>query len=174
MDFFLRDIDTKNEKEIDLIVYRTMETVLETIPEFKHDPDLALKVFANFTFDQMKTMIKGDFKSPNHRVLVAIDRKSNNVLGHSIFSVKKDDEGRCYGFCFSRYVDSSARRNGIATTLLKEQELWWREKSAEYVLAHTHETNTKLQSVFLKQGFEKSELIKGKHYCYFELRKPLV
>ena len=34
-DFYIRDIDTKNEEEINLVVNRSMETVLETIPEFE-------------------------------------------------------------------------------------------------------------------------------------------
>ena len=173
MEFYLRDIDVTNEAEINLIVERAMETVLETIPEFERSREIALNTFSNFTFDQMKEMFKRDYDNPDHRTIVAVDKNANSVVGHAIFSLKVDSENQNFGFCYSRFVHPNARKNGIASAFLKEQEKWWRERNASYILAQTHETNIKLQKLFLKHGFEKKGPIKGKVYSYYELRKKL-
>ena len=88
------DIDTRNDEEINLVVSRTMETVLETIPEFEGSAEIALSVFSNFTHEQMKAMILKDFDNPNHRILVAEKDSTNEVVAHAIFSIKEDDDGK--------------------------------------------------------------------------------
>jgi ribosomal protein S18 acetylase RimI-like enzyme len=173
MDFLIRDINEKDEGEIDLVVNRAMETVLETCPEFKGSSELALEAFSNFTFDQMKAMFKSVYGNNHHRTLVAIQNDTNEVVAHSIFSIKTDTQGIKYGFCYSRYVLPRMRRNGIASALLREQEIWWIKNKAEYATAQTHETNLKLQNLFVKHGYEKIGPIQGKHYSCYELKKYL-
>ena len=173
MKFTIRDIDIRNDEEINLVVSRTMETVLETIPEFEGSAEIALSVFANFTHEQMKAMIQKDFDNPNHRILVAEKDSTNEVVAHAIFSIKEDDDGKKFGFCFSRFVKMSERRNGVADSLLKLQEKWWIERCAEYVVAQTHVKNLKLQKLFEKNGYEKEGPINGGHYSYFKLFKTL-
>lgn len=174
MNYFLRDIDTQNDEEVSLIAYRTMETVLETIPEFEGRADYALKAFSNFTHGQMRAMIEKDFNNPAHRIIVAIDKSSGQVVGHSIFSIKVDDDSRKYGFCFSRYIQKSFRKKGIASQMLVLQEKWWREKGASYIVAHTHQSNIKLQKLFQKYGFQKEGPFQGSHFSYFKLEKSLL
>tara|TARA_B100000925_G_scaffold99377_1_gene72734 strand:+ start:4964 stop:5548 length:585 start_codon:yes stop_codon:yes gene_type:complete len=173
MKFTIRDVDTRNDEEVNLVVSRTMETVLETIPEFEGNAEIALSVFSNFTHEQMKAMIQKDFDNPNHRILVAEKDSTNEVVAHAIFSIKEDADGKKFGFCFSRFVKISERRNGIADSLLKLQEKWWVERGAGYVLAHTHVCNLKLQKLFKKNGYEKEGPINGGHYSYLKLSKTL-
>tara|TARA_X000000950_G_C13771636_1_gene601274 strand:+ start:185 stop:721 length:537 start_codon:yes stop_codon:yes gene_type:complete len=171
MEYLIRDIDPKKHKEIDLTVNRAMQTVLETIPEFKGAPENALKVWPNFTFDKMKEMFIKDYSNPDHRTLFLVDTSKDFIIGHAICSIKRDEELNKYGYCFSRYIDPEYRKRGLATKLLKEQEKWYVEKSAKYILAETHENNSKLKGLFEKQGYIIQGPLKGPHYNYFTLKK---
>ena len=171
MEYGIRDIDPTNQQEISLTVRRAMETVLETIPEFKNDPDNALKAWPNFTFEKMKEMFVKDYDNPDHRTFLIVDPEKNFILGHAICSIKEDDALNKYGYCFSRYINPEYRRKGLATKLLKEQEKWYVERKVKYVLAHTHENNTKLKGLFEKHGYTSQGPIKGPFYNYFNLKK---
>ncbi|MBT6325314.1 MAG: GNAT family N-acetyltransferase [Bdellovibrionales bacterium] len=173
MDFYIRVIDKESDSELSLVTKRTMDTVLETIPEFEGSEDIARKAFPNFSFIEMKKMIKKDFDNKNHRLLLAISNKTNEILGHAIFSLKTDDNDKKYGFCFSRYVIPEARKIGIGSLLLKEQEIFWKNNHAEYIIAHTHQKNVKLQNLFLKHDYKMRGPIKGDHYHYFALKKDI-
>ncbi len=173
MDFYIRSIDKQSDSELSLVTKRSMETVLETIPEFKNSEDIARKAFSNFSFNEMREMIKKDFDNKNHMLLLAISKETKDILGHAIFSIKIDDNERKYGFCFSRYVIPEVRKHGIASELLKEQEVFWKNNHAEYIIAQTHHKNVKLQNLFLKHGYQMIGPKEGNHYHYFELIKEL-
>ena len=147
MDFSIRDINSNDHNEIDLVVNRSMQTVLETIPEFEGKSENALKIWPNFTFDQMKDMFVKNYGNPEHRTILVVDNDSQKVAGHAICSVKKDDNNDKYGFCFSRFIHFDYRQKGLATSLLKEQEKWWKQQGVKYILAQTHETNFKLRGL---------------------------
>ena len=100
MSFYIRDLDQCDSDEVDLVVNRAMETVLETIPEFEGKKENALKIWSNFTFEQMKAMFVKDFDSLAHRIFVAVDDSTQKVVGHAICSYKTDDAGERYGFVF--------------------------------------------------------------------------
>ena len=173
MSYIIRDLDQSDSDEVDLVVNRAMETVLETIPEFEGKKENALKIWSNFTFEQMKSMFVKDFDSRAHRIFVAVDDSTQKVVGHAICSYKTDDVGKTYGFCFSRYIHPDFRRKRLAHKLYNEQELWWRENSAEYVVAQTHETNIKLKNLFVKNGFDVEGPVEGELYNYYVLKKYL-
>ena len=75
------------------------------------------------------------------------------------------------GYCFSRYIDPRYRKRGFATKLLKEQEKWYVEKKVKYILAHTHESNSKLKGLFEKHGYISQGPCEGPHYNFFTLKK---
>ena len=43
MNYVIRDLDQNNNDEMDLVVNRTMETVIETIPEFEGKKKMPLR-----------------------------------------------------------------------------------------------------------------------------------
>ena len=98
-DIKIRDINIKSESELDLVTNRCMETILETIPEFDNNPEKAQKKFSNFSFIEMRKMIKNSLADSNHKLLVAVNSKQE-IVGHAIFSLKKDESNILYGFCF--------------------------------------------------------------------------
>ena len=171
MNFTLRTINRDSSEELDLVTKRVMETVLETIPEFERDSNKALEAFPNFTHEQMREMLKSVFNNPDHELLVAENKETSDVIGHSIFSLKTDKDGKRFGFCFSRYVVPKFRKRGVASELIKYQEYWWLKGGATYAFAQTHQQNIKLQALFEKHGFEKEGPIEGKFFSYFNLRK---
>lgn len=173
MTYKLREINENNPLEIDWVTKHTMATVLESIPEFENDPAQAHKQFSNFTFPQMRKMIVNDLPNNNHRILVVEELNTGNIVGHSIFSVKENEDGMKYGFCFTRFIAPNHRKKGLATKLLQQAEEWWEMNGARYIIAHTHVTNSKLQQLFLKFGFKKNGPHQGNGYMYYTLRKEL-
>lgn len=77
----------------------------------------------------MKEMISSSLTNKNHKILVAV-KKNNDVIGHSIISMKTDNNNILYGFCFSRFIQREYRRLGIGSQLLPEAEKWWIKNGA--------------------------------------------
>ncbi|WP_372369517.1 N-acetyltransferase family protein [Candidatus Uabimicrobium sp. HlEnr_7] len=157
----IRKVDRNDNNAVDLITRRCMETVLETIPEFQGDPQIARRTFSNFTFEEMRNMLVTSLTKPEHEILVAIKEDVQQIVAHSIFSIKKDNKNISYGFCYSRYVNPDHRQQGLGSRLLKEQENWWVQRNAKYAVAQTHTTNIKLKKLFEKHGFIASKPQQG-------------
>src|ERR1043165_9948652 len=145
MQIHIREIDKESESELRVVTERCMSAILETIPEFESDESLAKKSLPNFTFAQMQQMIRNDFDDPMKRIAVATIEGA--VVGQSLYSIKKDEAGQLYGFCFSRYVNPDFRRKGVARALLVDAIKWFQDNNVTYIIAHTHTTNIKLQSL---------------------------
>lgn len=156
VEYRVRVLDPANEAEIDTVTRMCMATVLDTIPEFEHDEERARKALPNFTFGQMREMIRADLPKPTHRFLVATD-PSGRVVGHSMISRKVDPAGQRYGYFFSRYVAPPHRRRGISARLMQEALAWFDGYDWDYLLAHTHASNTPLQGLFARFGFRVVE-----------------
>lgn len=133
-----------------------MTTVLDAIPEFEHDEERARSALPNFTFGQMREMIRADLSKPTHRFLVATDG-SGRIVGHSMISRKVTAGGRRYGYFFSRYVEPPHRRRGVASMLMDEAMAWFDGYDWDYLLAHTHSSNEPLQLLFQGYGFRVVE-----------------
>jgi GNAT superfamily N-acetyltransferase len=148
-----------------------MAAVLETIPEFRGSEEIARTHLPNFTMEAMSGMIRADLYDPAKRIMLAI--ADERIVGQALYSVKTDEEGRRYGFCFSRYVLPEYRRKGIARKLLADALEWFKEKGASYAIAQTHITNIPLQHLFEREGFTISEPQPGP-WQYYELKKEIL
>lgn len=171
--YYIREIAIDSNSELELVTKNCMQTVLETIPEFDNNPEKVKREFKNFSFEDMKLMIKNDLGKKDHKLLVAVNNKEE-IIGQSIFSVKTDIENIKYGFCFSRYVSPLYRKKGIGIKLLELAEEWWIENKAVYAVAQTHIENHKLKSLFMKMNYETSEAKQNNVYKYYELKKYLI
>jgi ribosomal protein S18 acetylase RimI-like enzyme len=170
MQIVIREIDKSSEDELRLVTEQCRQAILETIPEFENNESVARKSLSNFTFDQMQQMIRNDFHDPTKRIVVATF--DGALVGQSLYSIKTDEAGTMYGFCFSRYVKPDFRRMGIARALLADSIKWFQDRNASYILAHTHTTNDKLQSLFKEFGFVLEGPFSDK-WQYFTLTKRL-
>ena len=173
MRYKIRTIDNSAHNELDWVTLKCMETILETIPEFEEDEQLVKRHYSNFTFSQMRKMIADDIPKKDHQILVIEYTPTKELVGHSIFSIKKDTNEIRYGHCYSRYISPDHRRKGLASKLLVNAEDWWLRKGAKYAIAHTHIHNYKLQKLFLKFDYLLSDQKEGKAWPYFELLKQL-
>ncbi len=170
MRIHIREADKSNFNEIDLVIGRAMEAVLETIPEFNSDPKLAREVFPDFTYEKTKGLILGsDSSDRHHRILVASD-EHDELIGHSVFSIKTDADNLAYGSFFSHYLTPEHRRFGIASRLLASAEEWMMGLGSKYAKAQTHIKNIKAQNLFRKCGYQVTGSLIGR-WPYYELKK---
>lgn len=169
----IRELNLSNLQEVDLIVGRYMETVLESTPELNHDPNMAREVLPDFTYSQAKEIIVGHHSDGENRILVATDL-NGELMGHSIFKLKTHNEDhRKFGFFFSRYVSPEHRRFGIASALLSSAELWLKQMGASYALAYCHVKNHKIQNLFKKHAYQIEGPKMGR-WPFYELKKALL
>jgi ribosomal protein S18 acetylase RimI-like enzyme len=152
----IRELDANSERELDTVTRMCMNTVLDTIPEFAHDEERARKHLPNFTFEQMREMIRADLHKPTHRFLVAV-AEDGRIVGHSMFSRRKTPDGRRFGYFFSRYVEPAHRRKGIGASLMTQALAWFEEDRPDFLVAHTHATNEPLRRLFEQHGFRVVE-----------------
>jgi GNAT superfamily N-acetyltransferase len=170
MQYHLRALDSQSPDELHLVTERCMETVLETIPEFEGRIELARAALPNFSHEEMSAMIRSDLYDANKRLMVAV--AGNQIVGQALYSVKQDEHGVTYGFCYSRYVHPDHRKQGVATALLRDALAWFTAMSARYAIAHTHVTNVALQRLFLASGFSLDGPFEGR-WPYYLLKKQL-
>lgn len=152
MTYAIRDLNQESETEIDTVSRWCIETVLDTIPEFERSHERARAALPNFTFEQMRDMIRADFERTTHRFLVAVDDE-DRLVGHSMVSRKVDDGGRRFGYFFTRYVDPDHRRQGVGSALLSTALAWFDEQRWDYLLAQTHAMNDAARTLFERRGF---------------------
>lgn len=153
----IRPLRADRKQEIDAIVRMSMQTVLDTVPEFGGEPERAREHFSNFTYAQMREMYERDQNRPQtHRFLVAEDA-SGKLVGHSIFFKRVPDDEPSWGYLFTRYITPEYRRQGIGSALLQQAMTWFDEQGVAYVMAHTHATNEALQGLLLKHHFQVVE-----------------
>lgn len=151
--FTIRRITDATAPELDTMVRKAMQTVLETAPEFKGREEFAKSAFPNFDFDSMKSMFQEAVVLSTYQFLWVED-EDRRFVGHSIFSIKTESDGRKFCSFYTRYVEPEHRRKGVGERLLSKAEDWSREQGAAYMLAQTHVTNLPLQSLFRKNGFQ--------------------
>ena len=53
VEIIIRDLNTDNESELDLVVNRCIKTVLETIPEFDNNMQKTREQYRKFSFNEM-------------------------------------------------------------------------------------------------------------------------
>lgn len=147
-----------------------MEAVIETISDFEGSEEKARRSLPNFSREAMERMIASDFEDPTRRIVVATS--GDEVVGQALYSLKIDEGGRRYGYCFSRYVLPSYRRRGIASLLLDDALTWFAKNGACYARAETHIANAGIQNLFRKKGFSLSGPYEGP-WSYYILRKEL-
>ena len=157
--YTLRPINFGREDEVDLVVARSMQTILDTIPEFEGDSVKARQKVKNFTHEEMKAMYVKDHltRSATHRFLGAV-AATGDLVGHIIFFVR-DTEATKMGYIFTLYVAPEHRNRGVARALAAEAVRWLKERGAMLVVAHTHATNAIPIALAAGHGFQVGERV---------------
>ncbi|MGE0191452.1 MAG: N-acetyltransferase family protein [Planctomycetota bacterium] len=170
MTFRIRELKPTSPSELDTVTRWAMATPLESIPELEGSAALALAQWPNFTFGRMRAMFAESLPKPSHRFLVA-EGPDGQLVGHSMIFHKVDDDGRPYGYFFTRYVLPAHRRLGAASALMAEALAWFGHLDLAYLQAHTHATNVALQRLYARHGFS---IVGGQAEPWptVELRRP--
>ena len=162
----LRDLDQGNEAEFDRIVEFCLETIRETLPEIRENPES----LPNNDFPSMKSMLRLSFGNPEKRFVV-IEDENGNIVGHSIFKIDSNDTGERFGYLFTRYVLPEHRKKGLGSKLLEEALQWFDKVGMDRVDAATHINNLPLQGLLQKYGFKIVEQKQGRWPFYVLSKK---
>jgi len=158
VEYKIRPVNRQSEKEINTIIAFAMMTIWETCQEAREKPEN----IPNFNFDIMKINFMNAMQKADHRYLVAVN-DSGDICGHCIFKMSVDKNDVPYGYCWTRYVLPLYRRQGIARAFLEKALVWFKEKEATYVKAHTHRSNEPLMNLFKSFNFEVKEISSSKY-----------
>jgi ribosomal protein S18 acetylase RimI-like enzyme len=171
IEYTIEQVTASDTERLAVITGMCMMTVLETIPEFGGDENVARQSLPNFTFQQLQEMLERSAASQAHRILAAVTA-DGRVVGYSIVSLKVDDAGLPYGYLFSRGVRHEHRRQGIASRLLEVAEEWFAGNGVDYLRAETHTGNVALRSLLEQHGFAVTATEAGA-WPYHVLQKSL-
>ena len=146
----LRDIDARNSEEIALVAERMGATLIEVEGQVLYDLDWRIQR-VRWHLDPANT---------EARVVLGID-EDGTIIGHTIFRVERDEEGRRFGLISTSYVVPEARRRGFADAFLSEAEAWFRSCGLPLAATWTSSTNTPLIGLYERHGFAEDQ--RGPH-----------
>ena len=164
----VRAVDPKSEPELEALTCFSVMTIWESRPELRVDPRKA----PAYSWGGTYTRLKAGLRSTDNRYLVAVDR-DGHFVGSSIVVLRTDDQGKRFGYYWSRYVLPRARRQGLATRFLVDAENWFRGKGATLAEVHIHTENHALRAVYEKRGYKVTNRGRDDVWSWVVLRKDL-
>lgn len=122
-------------------------------------------------------MTAEDFEKRNTDgiVLVAIDNKTNDLIGTATIHIKTDEHGILYGYSEYLAISSKKKRCGIGTLLDKECERICKKAKCEYIMCDTATEAKSSVKYHLKMGFKivGLESYSSTNYFSYLFRKQL-
>jgi GNAT superfamily N-acetyltransferase len=143
--FQIRPIDADSPREIEWVAQRMRETLIEVLS--------AKRGAEMYSMEWLVGRVQWhlDPKQVVGQVFVAIPPEGEPA-GHTIVRVE-DEDGASFGLFSTTWVEPAARKQGIATQLIKRGEAWMREKGLTSARTYTDKNNDKLQRLFLQHGY---------------------
>lgn len=150
----MRPLEADRPGELDLVVARSLETILESIPELMGNEKEARRRVPNFDHAAMRAMYLRDAnRTDTHRLLVA-ESETDGVVGHALCFLKSFEPEGPLGYLFTIYVAPEHRCRGVGGLLLTEALAWLENRGAARVQAATHPSNQGLLRLTARYGFE--------------------
>ncbi len=143
----IRPLKPDSTTEIDLIAKRMRETLVEVLGEEEGG--------SMYTMDWLKqrVMFHLDPKQSTAKVFLA-ENSENQILGHTIVRIDKDDQGKSIGLFSTTFVAPEFRRQAVATRLLSQGEDWMRGHGMTEAATYTSDSNTKLINLYADHGYK--------------------
>ena len=140
----IRQINPHSEAEINLVAKRMRETLTEVMGPEKGE--------ALYSIDWLLERVRWhlDPDSTNGRVFLTEDRMGN-ITGHAIARIDRDSS---FGYFSTIFVETSARRNGLAAKLVEKVEAWFVEAGMPEVVYNTADNHTAVISLFQSHGYD--------------------
>ncbi len=142
----LRDIDPGNAAEIELVAERMSATLIEVEGQALYD----------IAWLRERVRWHLDAANTRARVVLGVD-EDGTLVGHTIFRVERDEEGRHFGLVSTSYVIPTARRHGLAAMFLAEAEAWFRARKLPLAATWTSSTNAPLIALYARHGFAEDQ-----------------
>lgn len=138
----VRPLDRSSEEEKQLVTQRMRLTLQEVIGE---EEGAAL-----YSMDWLRDRLEWhlDPSSTTAEVFLALDMQQEEILGHTIVRLEKDERGQCFGLFSTTYVDPAARRLGVARQLVQQGEDWLQHQGMTVFATDTSQSNQRLIGLF--------------------------
>lgn len=81
------------------------------------------------------------------------ENAAGDVVGHTIVRLEPDGSAGTIGLFSTTYVAPGARRQGVATLLLRQGEQWMRSHGMTEAVTYTDQDNVKLQHLYRDHGY---------------------
>lgn len=145
----IRVIDRDSAAEVTWVAERMRATLVEVLGEERGG--------SMYTHEWLEQRVRWhlDAEQCIGQVFVA-ETSDGRLVGHTIVRVDRDGDGRDIGLFSTTYVEPSARRDGVATSLLARGEAWMQERGLTEAVTYTDEDNTRLQNLYLGRGYSMS------------------
>ena len=164
----IRAMDPKSSREVETVTCFAVMTIWESRPELLVDP----RKSPGYSWEQTNKRLVAGLRNADNRYLVATDG-DGHLVGSSISVIRHAEDGRPFGYFWSRYILPRARRQGLATRFLVDAENWFRSKRAAYAEVHIHTENQGLRGLFQKRGYKVADRGRDAIWSWIVLRKDL-
>lgn len=146
MEIRIREINSQNRMEIELVAERMRETLREVLGAERGTDYYTMEWLIN------RVLFHLDPAQCQAKVFVA-DWK-DEMIGHCIVRTEQDDRGIPYGLFSTTYVLPEHRQQGLAAKFLQTGEAWFRSLGLQLAATNTGRHNSKLINLYKKYGYE--------------------
>lgn len=141
----IRTLDPEASREITLVATRMRQTLVEVLGEERGS--------AMYTMEWLEDRVRFHLDASRSEGAVFLAEADEEIVGHTITRVERDDGDAPFGLFSTTYVVPSHRGRGVASALLRRGEAWMRERRLAYAATDTSDTNVKLVALYGKHGY---------------------
>lgn len=173
LEFRVRPLNPKAEGEVELLAVRMRETLIEVLGEERGRAMYSLAwleervlwhLNPEMVTGQVFVVESNDGEIVAHSIVRVehepnageetrqIEGKNNDACPEEA-DIQAEDNGRDVGLFSTTFVTPEFRRNGIASMLLQEGEIWMVNQGMTVAVTYTDEDNHKLQRLYLDHGY---------------------
>lgn len=139
-----------DDATIDLVAQRMRLTLVEVLDEERADEMFEHEALV----ERVRWHLDRDVARHAEVFIAAID---GEVVGHTMVRVETVDDEEL-GLFATTYVVPSARRAGVATSLLQMGEAWMRERAIRTAATFTDADNERLLAFYRAHGYECTQV----------------
>ncbi len=144
-DHRIRRLDPEASREITLVATRMRQTLVEVLGEERG--------VAMYSMEWLEDRVRFHLDASRSEGAVFLAETDEEIVGHTITRVERDDGGAPFGLFSTTYVVPPHRGRGVASALLRRGEAWMRERRLAYAATDTSDTNVKLIALYEKHGY---------------------
>lgn len=149
----VRPIDARSERERQWVAERMRDTLIEVL-----GAERGASMFSRqWLLDRVEQHLDGRLDG----AVFVVCAEGDAIVGHSIVRRERDERHGLHGYISTSYVAPTHRRRGLARALVRADEQWFRERSLERFVTHTHPDNGGLRALFRSLGYRELIVARG-------------